>query len=127
MARLIHSDNKAVSKFSLAYFRDVYDHLVRVSEVLDAHRDTMGNLLDAYYSVLSHQINENSHKINIIIQRLTIITTIFMPLSFIAGVYGMNFEVMPELKWSFGYYMALGIMGLVGGGMFFLFRKKSWF
>ncbi len=127
MARLIHSDNKAISKFSQAYFRDVYDHLMRVNEVLDAHRDMMGNLLDAYYSVLSHQINENSQKINVIMQRLTIITTIFMPLSFIAGVYGMNFEFMPELKWHLGYFMALAIMGFVGGGMYFLFRKRKWF
>jgi magnesium transporter len=127
LARLVHSDNKAISKFSHAYFRDVYDHLIRVNEILDAHRDMMGNILDAYYSMLSHQINENSQKINVIMQRLTIITTIFMPLSFISGVYGMNFRIMPERDWEYGYYMALGFMGFVGGSMYYVFRKKKWF
>ena len=126
MAKLIHSENKGISKSSNAYFRDVYDHMIRVTEMLDGHRDTMGNVLEAYYSVLSHQINENSQVINFIMQRLTIITTIFMPLSFIAGVYGMNFENMPELKWPHGYYDILLIMAITAVLMMLFFRKKKW-
>lgn len=126
MAKLIHTENKGISKSSNAYFRDVYDHLIRVTEMLDGHRDTMGNVLDAYYSVLSHQINENSQVINFIMQRLTIITTIFMPLSFIAGVYGMNFKYMPELDWPHGYYVVVFIMIATALFMLLFFRKKKW-
>jgi len=127
ISRLIHSDNKAISKSSQIYFRDVYDHLIRANEMLDFQRDTMSNVLDAYYSVLSHQINEYSHRVNLIMQRLTIITTIFMPLTFIAGVYGMNFQNMPELKWEDGYYFALALMSAVALVMYYFFRRKDWF
>jgi magnesium transporter len=126
MARLIHSESKALSKASNPYFRDVYDHLIRVTEMLDGHRDAMGNVLEAYYSVLSYQINENSQVINFIMQRLTIITTIFMPLSFIASVYGMNFENMPEKNWTYGYYAVLIIMTITAALMILFFRKKKW-
>lgn len=126
MARLIHTDSKALSKISNPYFRDVYDHLIRVTEMLDGHRDAMGNVLEAYYSVLSYQINENSRVVNFIMQRLTIITTIFMPLSFIASLYGMNFENMPEKNWTYGYYAVLIVMAVTAALMMLFFRKKKW-
>lgn len=126
IARLIHTDHKALSKISNPYFRDVYDHLIRVTEMLDGHRDAMGNVLEAYYSVLSYQINENSQVVNFVMQRLTIITTIFMPLSFIASVYGMNFENMPEKNWTYGYYAVLIVMTITALLMMVFFRKKKW-
>lgn len=126
MGKLIHIENKALSKSSNAYLRDVYDHLIRVTEMLDGHRDAMGNVLEAYYSVLSHQIHENSQVINYIMQRLTIITTIFMPLTFIAGVYGMNFDNMPERKWDYAYFVVLFIMAFTAMLMVLFFRKKKW-
>lgn len=127
LSRLIHLQHPAMSKASVVYFRDIFDHLIRVNELIDTYRDTMSNVLDAYYSVLSHQINENSHIVNIIMKRLTIITTIFMPLTFIAGIYGMNFHNMPEIRWEYGYYYALGLMGALALSMFYFFRKKFWF
>jgi magnesium transporter len=126
MARLIHIDSKAISKISNPYFRDVYDHLLRITEMLDGHRDAMGNVLEAYYSVLSYQINENSQVVNFVMQRLTIITTIFMPLSFIASVYGMNFENMPERTWTYGYLAVLSVMAVTAVVMMLFFRKKKW-
>ncbi len=126
MGKLIHTDNKAIAKTSNPYFRDVYDHLLRITEMLDGHRDAMGNVLEAYYSVLSYQINENSRVVNFVMQRLTIITTIFMPLSFIASVYGMNFENMPEKNWTYGYYAVLIVMVITALLMLIFFRRKKW-
>lgn len=127
VSKLIHTSNPAISKSSLFYFRDIYDHLIRVTEAIDAHRDAMSNVLDAYYSILSHQMNENSNKINFIMQRLTIITTIFMPLTFIAGVYGMNFDNMPERRWTYGYFGVIMIMLIITLFMVYFFKKKKWF
>lgn len=127
LSRMLHSESRALSKMSHFYFRDVHDHLIRVNEIIESHRDTMTSLLEAYYSVLSNQMNLNSNKMNFVMQRLTIITTIFMPLSFIAGVYGMNFVNMPELQWTYGYYFALGLMIMVAGYLYLFFREKRWF
>lgn len=127
LSRLLHSEHTALSKTSLMYFRDVYDHLIRVNELVDSQRDAVASVLDAYYSVLSHQMNVNSNRINFVMQRLTIITTIFMPLSFIAGVYGMNFEEMPGIHAPYGYYVTVGLMLAVSLGLVFFFKKKGWF
>lgn len=127
ISKLIHTSHPAISKSSLFYFRDIYDHLIRVTETIDSHRDSMSNILEAYYSILSHQMNENSNKINFVMQRLTIITTIFMPLTFIAGIYGMNFDNMPERKWTYGYFGVLSVMLGITLFMIYLFRKRKWF
>ncbi|GGI99552.1 magnesium/cobalt transporter CorA [Paenibacillus hunanensis] len=101
------------------YFSDVYENAVKVSEMFDTFRDLMGNLREAYQSSIANRANE-------IMRVFTAITTIFMPLTVITGIYGMNFENMPELKWHFGYPMVIGIMIALGLTMFFTFRKKDW-
>ncbi|MGE0467825.1 MAG: magnesium/cobalt transporter CorA [Nitrospira sp.] len=101
------------------FFRDVYDHVVQIVDTIETLREMVSASLDIYLSSVSYRLNS-------VMRVLTVITTIFMPLSFIAGIYGMNFEYMPELKWPLGYPMALGIMGLVAATMLLGFRWKKW-
>ncbi|MFZ5585212.1 MAG: magnesium/cobalt transporter CorA [Thermodesulfobacteriota bacterium] len=101
------------------YLRDAYDHSVQIMETLDTYREILAGMLDLYLSSVSNRMNE-------VMKVLTIIATIFMPLSFLAGVYGMNFEFMPELKWPWGYPAALLLMAAVAGGMLVFFRRKKW-
>jgi magnesium transporter len=88
-------------------------------DTVDTYRDILSGMFDIYLSSISNRLNE-------VMKVLTIIATIFMPLTFIAGVYGMNFEHMPELKWQYGYLMILGVMLAVAMGMLVYFRKKKW-
>src|SRR5215467_7290550 len=98
------------------FYRDVYDHLVRVVDLADSYRDLISGSLEAYLSVVSNRLNE-------IMKVLTIFSAVMLPLTFIAGVYGMNFDNMPELHSRYGYYMAWAFMILVATGMLFLFWK----
>jgi magnesium transporter len=93
---------------------------VHVIDTIETLRDMIGGLMDIYLMSLSNRMNE-------IMKVLTIIATIFMPLTFIAGVYGMNFRHMPELGWEWGYPLALLLMAVVAGGMLLFFRRKKWF
>jgi len=104
---------------TLIYLRDVYDHTIQVIDTVETLRDMISGMLDIYLSSVSNRMNE-------VMKVLTIIATIFIPLTFVAGIYGMNFTYMPELKWSFGYFCALGIMGIVAGAMLIYFRRKKW-
>jgi len=101
------------------YFNDVYENAVKVVETFDTYRDLMGNLREAYQSSLSGRANE-------IMRIFTALTTIFMPLTFITGIYGMNFDFIPGLHFRYGAYVLIGLMLLVGMGMLYLFRKKEW-
>lgn len=101
------------------YFRDVYDHIMRIIDSVETYRDMAANMLDIYLSSVSNKMNE-------VMKILTIIATIFIPLTFITGVYGMNFKYMPELNWSFGYPLIMTIMLLLGIVMFIYFKKKKW-
>jgi len=101
------------------YYRDLYDHIIFESENLATYRETIVNLLDLYHSNLSMKMNQ-------VMKVLTIITTIFVPLTFIVGVYGMNFENMPELRSKNGYFLVLGFMFILVCGMLLYFRKKRW-
>jgi magnesium transporter len=101
------------------FYRDVYDHLVRVVDLAESYRDLISGSLEAYLSVVSNRLNE-------IMKVLTIFSAIMLPLTFIAGVYGMNFEHMPELHSRYGYYTVWGIMVLVALGMLLFFRKRGW-
>lgn len=101
------------------YLRDVYDHTIQVIDAVETSRDMLSGMLDIYLSSISNRMNE-------IMKFLTIIGTIFMPLTFIVGLYGMNFEYMPELKWKWGYFAVLGLMSVIGIFMVFYFRKKKW-
>ncbi len=101
------------------FFRDVYDHVVQIVDTIETLREMVSASLDIYLSSVSYRLNS-------VMRVLTVITTIFMPLSFIAGIYGMNFDYMPELKWPWGYPMAVGVMGLVAATMLLGFRWKKW-
>ncbi|WP_174731836.1 magnesium/cobalt transporter CorA [Mesobacillus harenae] len=102
------------------YFSDIYDHLLKLSEMVMSNREVTADMRDSYLSLNSHQTNN-------VMKVLTIITSIFAPLTFIAGIYGMNFEYMPELTWKYGYFLSLGLMGVIAVAMFLWFNKKGWF
>jgi magnesium transporter len=101
------------------YYRDLYDHIVLESENIAMYRENLINLLSLYHSQLGQKTNDT-------MRTLTVISSIFVPLTFIAGVYGMNFKNMPELEWHNGYFYALGLMGIVGIGMFIFSIRKKW-
>lgn len=101
------------------FIRDLYENTIQVIETMEVFRDMSSGVLDLYMNSLSNRMNN-------IMKVLTIISTIFIPLSFVAGVYGMNFDNMPELHWQNGYFYVLGGMGAVVLGMLFFFRRKNW-
>ncbi|PIR53161.1 magnesium and cobalt transport protein CorA [Candidatus Peregrinibacteria bacterium CG10_big_fil_rev_8_21_14_0_10_49_10] len=101
------------------FLRDAYDHIIQSTETVDTFRDLLGNMLDNYLSIMSHRTND-------VMKVLTIIATIFIPLTFIAGVYGMNFRHMPELQWEWGYPAVLCVMAAVGLGMLLWLKKRKW-
>jgi magnesium transporter len=104
---------------SVVFYRDLYDSTVRLSEAADSYRDLLTNLFDAYLSVVSQRINE-------VMKVLTVIATILLPLTFIVGVYGMNFDHMPELHWRYGYYVVWGVMVAIAAGLLWGFRRRGW-
>jgi magnesium transporter len=118
--RIINSERLAAQKDSLVYFTDIYDHLLRLSDMIESNREITADMRESYMSI-------NSNRMNKIMKTLTTFTSIFMPLTFIVGIYGMNFDNMPELKWPYGYYTVLGILAFIGLGMYMWFRKKGWF
>lgn len=118
--RVIHSEQLNLEKEQRIYFRDIYNHLIKLSHMIDSSREITSDIRDNYLSL-------NSYRMNMIMMTLTVITTIFMPLTFIAGIYGMNFEYMPGLKWRYGFYIVLGCMLIISLGMFSWFKMKGWF
>jgi magnesium transporter len=119
MTNLSRSDCPFLQQPTKLFFRDVYDHVVQSVDTIEILRDMVSASLDIYLSSVSYRLNT-------IMRVLTVITTIFMPLSFIASIYGMNFEYMPELRSPWGYPLVLGVMAAVGVGMLVLFRNKRW-
>ncbi len=119
LLRLARGEFEVFPKESLPYFRDVHDHFVRVGDLADSYRDLVTSTLDAYLSVQSNRMNE-------VMKTLTLISTVMLPLTFIAGVYGMNFDHMPELKWPLGYPFALAVMATVAFGAVMWFRHRRW-
>ncbi len=115
----ISSMQNDISEDNRKYYRDLYDHIVLESENIAMYRETLINLLSLYHSQLGQKTNDT-------MRTLTVISSIFVPLTFIAGVYGMNFKNMPELEWHNGYFYALGLMGVVGIGMFIFSIRKKW-
>lgn len=99
---------------------DIYDHLLKLSANVDSNREITNDIRDNFMSINSYQQNK-------VIQVLTVITSIFAPLTFIAGIYGMNFVNMPELKWHYGYYGVMALMLAITVAMILLFKKKGWF
>lgn len=118
--RLSHECERFIRKEHFIYFRDVYDHLVRISETADIYRDILTGILDAHLLLTSNRLNT-------VMKTLTIIATILMPLSVITGVYGMNFEYMPGLRTEYGYFIVLGVMATLVVVMLGVFKKKKWF
>lgn len=117
--KLKRGESDLVMKDTLPYFDDIYDHMVQVLDYIDTYREISAELKESYLSNLTLRMNQ-------VMKLLTIITSIFIPLSFIAGIYGMNFRNMPELGWKYGYYTILGIMFLLTVGMLIYFRRKKW-
>jgi magnesium transporter len=119
ISRLEQSESTLIAKSTLIYLRDAYDHTVQVMDSVDTFRDTLSGMLDIYLSSVSNRMNE-------IMKVLTIIATIFIPLTFIVGIYGMNFRNMPELGQPLGYPLVLIVMALIACVMLVYFRRKGW-
>jgi len=116
---LEHSESPLIKETTTIYLRDVYDHTIQVIDTLETLRDMVSGMLDIYLSGLSYRMNE-------IMKVLTLIATIFIPLTFVAGVYGMNFRYMPELGWEYGYFTVWGVMIAMVVLMLIYFRKRQW-
>ena len=108
-----------IKEASRIYLRDVYDHTIQVIDTIETFRDMISGMLDIYLSSVSNRLNS-------VMKVLTIIATIFMPLTFIAGIYGMNFKFMPELEWRWGYPMVWVLMIVISLFMLLYFKKKRW-
>ena len=102
-----------------AYLKDVYDHTIHIIDTIETFRDMLTSMVDIYHSSLSYRMSE-------VVKVLTIIATIFIPPTFVAGIYGMNFKHMPELQWPWAYPVVLAVTLSMIIGMFFYFRKKHW-
>lgn len=116
---LIRDEPSLLSQSTRLHLRDCYDHTVQLIDMLESYREIAGSLMDAFLSATSNRMNE-------IVKVLTIISTTFIPLSFVAGVYGMNFEYMPELHWRYGYPIVLGAMFIIGLSLVMTFWRRGW-
>ncbi|MFT7615675.1 MAG: magnesium transporter [Candidatus Woesearchaeota archaeon] len=116
---IMRIDNKGISDHAKLYFSDVYDHVVQIIDAAETNRDLLSSLIDLYLS-------SNSNKLNQIMKVLTVISTIFIPLTFITGLYGMNFDYMPELSWQYGYFSIIIVMLMISLFMVRFFRRKNW-
>jgi len=112
-------DNPVIGENMSIYFRDIYDHIVQIIDAIETNRDVISSIMDVYLTSINNKMNE-------VMKWLTIVGTVFMPLSFIASLYGMNFRFMPEIEQVWGYPFALTVMLLTAGAMIYYFRKKKW-
>lgn len=119
VSNLLRSDSAFFTANTQLFFRDLQDHITRVIDAVETYRDLLSGIMDIYLST-------NSNKMNEVMKVLTIMSSIFIPVTFIAGIYGMNFEYMPELKSPFGYAAVWAVMLSVMGGLVFYFKKKKW-
>ena len=119
VARLLNREMPMIQTTTIPYVRDLHDHVVQVMDIVESLRDVVGSIHDLHMASISNRMNE-------IMKFLTIIGTIFIPLTFIAGLYGMNFVWMPELAWKWGYPVALGAMAVLAGVLVVYFRRKNW-
>lgn len=116
---LLRREQPIFARETHVYFQDVFDHIIRVADTIDTLRDMLGSTMDAYLSVAGNRMN-------MVMKRLTSIATILMSVTLIAGIYGMNFKIMPELDWRYGYIFALVSMVAVGLGLYLYLRKIKW-
>jgi magnesium transporter len=119
IGRLVRSESEFIAERTRPFLRDCYDHTLMILDLIESFRDVTTSIMDLYISSLSMRTNE-------IMRVLTVISSIFFPLTFIVGVYGMNFEHMPELKWAFGYPFVWLVMIAVASAMIIFFRRKKW-
>ncbi|MCC5825958.1 magnesium/cobalt transporter CorA [Alkalimonas sp.] len=119
LSSLLRDEYALIKPETRIFLRDVYDHCVHIIDTMETLRDVLGGLLDLYLTSVSNRTNE-------VMKVLTMMASIFIPLTFIAGIYGMNFEIMPELGWQYGYGLILGLMAAIAGGLLWYFRKKGW-
>ncbi len=117
--KMAHGQVHLIDENIQPFYRDVYDHLQRISDLSESYRDLISGLMDIHFSVITNKTNE-------VMKVLAIFSAIMLPLSVIAGIYGMNFDYMPELKTKFGYFITLGIMLLVAVGLLFYFWRRGW-
>ncbi|GJM29068.1 MAG: cobalt/magnesium transport protein CorA [Cyclobacteriaceae bacterium] len=120
IARIPKTENATIKKHSFEYWRDLQELAVHANEAIDSYRDVLADHLNLYHTTMSTKMND-------IMKVLTIFAAIFIPLTFIAGIYGTNFEVLPELHYRYSYFIMLGFMALVAVGMLIYFRKQKWF
>lgn len=119
-SRLIREETPTISKKIIPYLRDLLDHTIQVTETIELQREITNGLMETHLSMMSYKMNE-------VMKVLTIIATIFIPLTFIVGIYGMNFRYMPELEWYWGYFAIWVVMITVVLVMLFYFKRKKWF
>ncbi|MBN1697267.1 MAG: magnesium/cobalt transporter CorA [Spirochaetales bacterium] len=120
IGRLEKMESPLIGRHTRVFFRDVYDHTLHIIDTVETFRDLIGGMLDIYLSSVSNKTNE-------VMKVLTIIATIFIPITFLVGVYGMNFKFIPELQWRWGYFGVWGIIIIIIAGLIAFFKKKKWF
>lgn len=118
--RLRNRESRLIKRTNTIYFNDVYDHIMHLNSMFETFREMISSLIDLNMSNMSYNMNH-------VMRTLTVVATIFIPLTFIVGIYGMNFAFMPELQWKYGYFVVLGLMLLLGTGMYFYMKRKHWF
>lgn len=119
LGRLVREDHALISDKTIVYLNDVYDHTIQVIDTIESYRDMLSGMMDLYLSTVSNRMNE-------VMKVLTLIATIFIPLTFLAGIYGMNFKVMPELEWPWAYFALWGLMIAIAAVLLMLFKRKHW-
>ncbi|MGI8786923.1 MAG: magnesium transporter CorA family protein, partial [Pyrinomonadaceae bacterium] len=117
--RIAHGEFPLIEDTHLPFYRDVYDHLLRVGDLAEGYRDSISGLLDIQFNVVSNRTND-------VMKVLTVFSAIILPLSLIAGIYGMNFDNIPELHTRNGYFITIAMMVLIAGGEFIYFWRKGW-
>jgi len=117
--RIARNEFEEITPQTVVFYRDLYDSTYRLAEVADSYRDLLSGTLDAHISMMSQRLNE-------VMKVLTIFASIMLPLTFIAGVYGMNFDYLPELHWKYGYFAVWGVMIAVAAGLLLFFRRRGW-
>jgi len=119
ISRIEKDEGLLIQSKTKTFYRDIYDHLIQVSDNIDIYREMIWSLMDMYMTTISNKMNE-------VMKVLTIMASIFIPLTFIAGIYGMNFEYIPELHYKYSYFILLGIMVVLFLGMLYYFKRKKW-
>lgn len=117
--RLSHGEFPQIPESTLPYFRDVHDHLLRISDLAEAYRDLVGGLFDIHFAVVANRTND-------VMKTLAVLSAIILPLSLVAGIYGMNFDYMPELRTRYGYFATLGMMALLTIVLLLYFWRRGW-